>query len=301
MNPIQPGSPDASVAIVDAHIADRSTAPDATPPTGSVGYTGGSVDRLVFAVFGDVRPMDLDMAGEYPTQIIDTIMTEIAGTYAEFAIGTGDYMYADTKTQVDTQLAYLTNAEKALGARPIFHDLGNHECDTAAAGNCPNGTETANMVGYMTTLNSHESKPYFSFDVTTANGTAKFVFIAANAWSTAQSTWLTSELSRSTKYTIIVRHEPPDDPRAPGVTPSDAIIAQHPVTLILYGHTHTYQRVGYNAVICGNSGAPQSGYYGWLLVEQEANGNLVVSSINKDNGEVIDHWAVDPAGNTATP
>jgi hypothetical protein len=302
MDPSHPGEPDAPVTpTVDAHVPDRYLPPDATPPTGSVGYTGGSVDRLVFGVFGDVRPMDLDMAGEYPTAVIDAIFEEMGGSYAEFAIGTGDYMYADTKTQVDSQLADLVAAEKKMGSRPIFHAMGNHECNGDTSSNCPNGTETANMVGFMTTLLSFTTKPYYSFNVTTAQGEAKFVVIAANAWSTAQSTWLDTELAKPTKYTIVVRHEADDDPRAPGVTPSDAIIAAHPVTLFLYGHDHTYQRVGYNGVICGNSGAPQNGYYGWLLVEQEANGNLVVSSINKDNSEVIDRWAVDPTGKTATP
>jgi hypothetical protein len=40
-------------------------------------------------------------------------------------------------------------------------------------------------------------------------GTARFVHVAANAWTTAQKNWLTNTLNVPTTYTFVVRHERP--------------------------------------------------------------------------------------------
>ena len=36
---------------------------------------------------------------------------------------------------------------------------------------------------------------------------AKFVFVACNAWNSTQATWLDQQLAAATTYTFVVRHE----------------------------------------------------------------------------------------------
>src|SRR5260370_27721757 len=78
--------------------------------------------------------------------------------------------------------------------------------------------------------------------------TAKFISISANGWNTVQSTWLQNTLNVNTTYTFTIRHEPANDARAPGVTPSESMMSSsfnggHP-TLSTTGHTHLVQPPG---------------------------------------------------------
>jgi hypothetical protein len=286
---------DGGLHTIDAHVG-----PDAKPPIGSVGPTGGNVDRLAFGVFGDCRPANLNQSTAFPTATANAIFKQMHASYSQFAIGTGDYMYADNATDVNKQLATMMSAESNFG-KTIFHAMGNHECDGYTNSNCPNATETPNVTAFMTGLNNHYfTNPYYEISVMTAAGEAKFIYIAANAWSTAQATWLTNALSRKTKYTFVIRHEPSYGTglNAPGTSPSDTILAAPgvpPATLYLYGHTHTYEKLSANAVVVGNAGAPMPAYFGWLYVEQREDGNIQVWSRNVD-GSVADVWAVDPNG-----
>ena len=110
--------------------------------------------------------------------------------------------------------------------------------------------------------------------------TSKFLFVAANAWTAAQASWLEATLARPTTYTFLVRHEPAADggkDGAPGVDPAEALMAKYPYTLSIVGHTHLYERVGTREVIFGNGGAPlMSGSYGFGLVTQLPGGNLQI-------------------------
>jgi hypothetical protein len=140
-------------------------------------------------------------------------------------------------------------------------------------------------------------KPYYSFVVQTQQGSAKFVFIAANAWNSAQQSWLENELSQATSYTFVMRHEPPGDTSSPGAGPTDSIISAHPLTIGFYGHSHEYRHVSANQVIVGNGGAPLSStYYGFLYVVQRPDGNVSAQSIRADTGAVADSWVVTPKG-----
>ena len=63
------------------------------PPTGSVGPTGGTVNRLFFAVLGDSRPAsETDGTTTYPTTIVHQLYTDIEALSPrpEFALVTGD-------------------------------------------------------------------------------------------------------------------------------------------------------------------------------------------------------------------
>src|SRR5262249_13460490 len=123
------------------------------------------------------------------------------------------------------------------------------------------------------------SNPYYSILVQPSNKawSAKFVFIAANAWTSAQSSWLTSVMSQPTTYTFVVRHESSQATTAPGVSPSATIIAKYPYTMLIVGHTHSYKRLSTREVIVGNGGAPltSGSNYGYDLVTQRADGAMV--------------------------
>ena len=273
---------------------------DPPPAGGTVGPTGGTVDRLAFMVFGDVRPGTSNDDAGYPTATITGIMQKAAGTPSEFGIGTGDYMDASSSSSVSTQLGYLLGAERMF-PKTIFHAMGNHECTGSDSSNCPNGTESYNVRGFMMQLVPFAQKPYYSVDIQTNSGTAKFVFVAPNAWDSTQSTWLTQELSRPTQYTFVIRHQPLGDTSVQGAIDSDPIIAAHPLTIGFYGHYHEYRHMDANHVISGNAGAPlcsvcTNPWYGYIYVQQRLDGNIEVFERREDTNAQVDFWIVNPAG-----
>ena len=280
------------------------TADDAPPHSGpgSVTPSGGQVDRLSFGVFGDVRPGSPNADEGYPTTTIGSIMAGIASHGAQFVVGTGDYMFSNTADSVKNQLDLLVQAETRFPG-PVFHSLGNHECDGFTATNCISLTQTPNISAFMQRLVPFATQPYYSLTVSTSMGSAKLVFIAANFWNADQAAWLEGVLSVPTTYTFVVRHEPSDTPQTPGVVPSDAIMASHPVTLKLYGHAHEYRRVAINAVISGNGGAPMrtAGNFGYLIVRQLASGNIAVTEFAQGSDMPLDTWTLNPAGEAVTP
>ena len=85
------------------------------------------------------------------------------------------------------------------------------------------------------------------------------VVTAANAWGSAQQSWLTTTLAQKTTYTFVVRHEPSDatPPLPPGVAGVDAALANAPYTLLLTGHSHTYGHWSSapKVVVIGNGGS----------------------------------------------
>jgi hypothetical protein len=149
-----------------------------------------------------------------------------------------------------------------------------------------------------------KTDPYYSVEVDDTNSmwTAKFVFVAANAWSAAQATWLQTTLATPTTYTFIVRHEPYSANNAPGVTPSEQIMKQHPYTLSIVGHTHSYEHSG-RQVLIGNGGAPLSGYknYGFGLLQQRVDGAIQVDVVDYQTGlaDGTFRFAVKPDGSPA--
>src|SRR5262249_30269283 len=154
-----------------------------------IGPSGGSVDRLAFVVWGDARPSQINDDASYPIAIVESIAHRAEATPAEFAMATGDYMFANTATSVQNQISHLLSAEQGF-TKPIYRAMGNHECTGATASNCPNGTETPNARAFMMQLVPFTQKPYYSFTVQTSLGDAKFVVIAANAWDSAEQAWL---------------------------------------------------------------------------------------------------------------
>jgi hypothetical protein len=274
---------------------------------GSVGPSGGTLDVLRFAIVGDTRPGGIDDTGGYPTAIIGRIWQDIEDESPRpaFAVTTGDYMFASPNgTQAGQQLG-LYLAARAAFSNVLFPAMGNHECTGATAGNCAT-TTTNNLNAYLSMLLGPigQTKPYYSVNIAATNGswTAKFVFVAANAWDADQGTWLESVLAQPTTYTFVIRHERKSVTQAPGVAPSEQIIAQHPLTMRIVGHTHTYSYAGGQEVVIGNGGAPVTGgvNYGYAIAEQRSDGAIAFTMKDYQTKQAFASFAIT-AGGTPTP
>jgi hypothetical protein len=277
---------------------------------GAVGPDGGTVSVLRFAVVGDTRPpVDNDTKG-YPSAVISQIWSDIEARSPrpDFAVSTGDYMFASPSSgQAAPQLDLYLKARSAFSGVQ-FPAFGNHECTGATTSNCgPQGADglTDNYNQFLAKMLGPIGKkaPYYAIAVNGTSGwTAKFVFVAANAWDSAQATWLEQALSQPTTYTFVVRHESDSVTGVTGVTASKQIIDAHPYTLKIVGHAHTYQRLpSSHEVIVGNGGAPLAGSvnYGYVIGEQRSDGAIVFTAYDYSTNAAIDTWAIDKNGNPA--
>ncbi len=285
------GSPeDAAAGSTTGGTAGATTTTTTTATgtaTGVTGVSGGTLDLLNFAIVGDTRPPNADDTAGYPTAVITKIWQDVEAFSPRpaFAITTGDYMFANTYgVQQGPQVALYLGARAAF-TNVVFAAMGNHECTGATASNCGAGNTDGETLNYTTFLTKmlapiHVTLPYYTVDVASPSNawTAKLVFVAANAWDAAQATWFDAEMAKPTTYTFVVRHEGVSADTAPGVTPSAAIMAKHPYTLLLAGHTHSFEYTpSTREVITGNGGAPLSGgvNYGYVVAQQRADGAIV--------------------------
>ncbi len=282
------------------------------PITSQIGANGGTSSRLYFAIVGDTRPANIDDTAGYPTAIITKIWTDIGAMspMPPFAVTTGDYQFAsafgvNAAPQIDL---YLAARAKYSGV--AFPTMGNHECTGATASNCGAGTANGNTTNFTTYISKMltplgKSDVYYEIDVDAPDmsWTSKFLFVAANAWTDAQATWLTTAMAKPTTYTFVVRHEAAQANTAPGVDPSEVIMAAHPYTLSIVGHTHTYAHYSGREVIVGNGGAPLTGSknFGFGIVNQRADGALTVDMIDYTSGLADGrfHFAVNADGTPA--
>jgi hypothetical protein len=261
---------------------------------GAVTPTGGTVPHLFFAVVGDTRPPNPDDTSHYPTAIITSIYQSIEAMNPrpQFVVTTGDYMFATPGSgQASPQMDLYLGA-RANYSGLVFPAMGNHECTGATAGNCSSPT-SGNLGSYIPKMLTPISKslPYYSLDFSdTQGGTAKFVFVACNYWDSAQSSWLSTELARTTTYTFVVRHENLGV-SAPCTSQSDTMIRNAHANLLLIGHTHTYTHSG-NTLVEGVGGAPitGSGTYGFATVEQLSSGWRVIQY--DQTGRQVDTFTV---------
>ena len=92
------------------------------------------------------------------------------------------------------------------------------------------------------------------------NYAAQVEFYGPNRSSVLEGNWIGLNVvnvgGNPTTYTFIMRHEAASANTAPGVTPSETIMAKYPYTLAIVGHTHDYEKSGAKEVIFGNEGAP---------------------------------------------
>ncbi len=280
------------------------------PLTGSVGAAGGRVSRLRFVVVGDTRPASIDDTGAYPSAIITKIFQDVQSLrpLPLFGLSTGDYMFASTGgRQAAVQLELYAQARRRFSG-VMFPAMGDHECTGYTTSNCGSGNAdgiTDNYAEYLRRFVEPlgHSSPYYVVRVDDENGswTAKFVFVAANAWDATQAIWLKTTLAQPTTYTFVVRHEPASVMSAPGVSPAEQAMAQYPYTLSIVGHSHTYARTGPREVIVGNGGAPLTSShakYGFGLVQQRPDHAIQVDMIDYATmgADVGFRFAVNPDG-----
>ena len=293
--------------------ADGGGAPvDPGPVQATIGPNGGTESQLYFAIMGDTRPAFVDDTKGYPTTIITKLYQDLAQrpSVPPFVVSTGDYIFASVSgTQAAPQFAQYQSARAGYGGM-LFPALGNHECTGATVSNCGAGGAdgiTANYTQFMSTLLAPIQKtlPYYEIDVDAidASWTSKLLFVAANAWDATQAAWLDSAMAKVTTYTFIVRHEPAQAYTAPGVKPSEAIMAAHPYTLAIVGHTHTYDHPMAREIIVGNGGAPLTGgkNYGFGLVTQRTDKTLQIDMMDMTSGlaDASFRFAIHPDGTPA--
>jgi hypothetical protein len=279
--------------------------------TGTVGPMGGTVSRLLFGVTGDTRPANCDDVANYPTATITKIFTDMNAAGVQFALATGDHQYVCSGGYAGgvQQLSLYAQATKALGGKVVFPTMGNHECNETMF--CPPGTTLGRFKAYEDTLlKPNWTLPYFSFDVKTDNGLARFVVVADTAWDANESAWLTTTLTNAqaqAKYIFVFRHYPlgttfGNNNVDPELMAEEAIIKAHHYTMLITGHSHEYRHdtsgdPSGRAVIMGLGGAPLTGnasYYGYLLVDQQVDGSLKVSVIDDASGNPTDAFTIQP-------
>lgn len=270
---------------------------------------GGELATLDFAVVGDTRPAFKEATNAYPTTIINKIWLDVAqlAQPVPFALTTGDYIFAKPESaQSAPQLDLYLKAQAAFSGQ-VWHAMGNHECTSATDSNCgPYGVDGMtlsykNFIQKMVAPTGVNDAYYVvHYRAKDKAWTAKIVVIAANAWSDKQGFWLNAAMNQPTTYTIVLRHESSLATSAPGVTPSQAIIGKYPYTMLIVGHTHTYQNFpGQREVIVGNGGAPLTSgkNYGYVVVRQRPDTALEFRAFEYMNQLQMDKFAVMPAGN----
>jgi predicted phosphodiesterase len=278
---------------------------------GPIQGTGGTVPTLDFAIVGDTRPATEDDTAAYPTAVIARIWEDVEAESPrpDFGISTGDYMFASTTgTEAAKQLAVYIGARNHF-ENTVFAAMGNHECTGATASNCGQGNAdgiTRNFDEYRKAMLAPlgYSNPWYTIHINATDGswTAKFVFIAGNYWTAAESTFLDTALKEKTTYTFVVRHENKSANEAPGVDPSETIIAKYPVTIVICGHTHTmYYSNSDGEVIVGNGGAPNTSSvgYGYVIAHRRTDGAIQFDDKDYDTGAVAKTFAVYADGTQA--
>jgi hypothetical protein len=282
--------------------------------SGSGSGSGSNVTKtsdLVFAVVGDTRPSSIDDTSNYPTAVITKIFQDIesASPKVQFAIGTGDYQFASTSgSEQQPQLnKYMTARAGFSGS--FYPAMGNHECTGYTASNCGSGNPdgiTTNMTDFISTMLSPigQSNPYYVENVAAPDNswTAKFVFIACNAWTSAQASWLSQQLAISTTYTFVIRHESVADMAETKCAASQTTVNANPLTLLIVGHTHEYSHESNDKeIINGIGGAPLTGNinFGYTIIARNSDGTLTVTTYDYQSGSVIDTFKIKADGTGA--
>jgi len=287
----------------DAGASDAG-AGDAGMNGGSVGYGGGTVDLLDFAITGDSRPPFCDLVSNYPDAIVKAEAAQMAALPAQFAVDLGDHMFAclagsggplasTAATQMQKYVAAVSGYPK-----PWFMSMGNHECldqlDCSGQGLLdPNYAAFYPALGTV----SHQDLPYYSVDIRTRPGLVRLVFVADNFASQEQQLWLPrilADADQNAVHTIVLKHHPYKGDTGPG-WPWPAINA-HRVSLLLTAHEHLYEHdttaLGGRTVVCGLGGA-NTANTGFCRVQQREDNSLAFTEYDL-SGNPRDTWSVPP-------
>jgi hypothetical protein len=300
----------ADTGTADTGASDTGAGDGGLPTLPSPTLPPVSMSNLVFGAWGDVRPANPDDTANFPDKIISAIFAGLQAQGITYTINAGDHCFqTDTNSGAachDQFVNHFMPDMRANYSGTLIPTMGNHEgCGYFAdtTGNCTSWTSGLVhdfLVDVVQPTTGQSAYPYYSVLVHGSWGTAKFIHVAANAWTNAQNTWLTSTLNVPTTYTFGVRHEPASDNRAPGVDPSEALYSSHhssgTLTLSITGHTHLIQLPGgtqpygdpYGStqayeIILGNAGAPLDAgpYYGFAVMQRRLSDGAIVTQAYK--------------------
>jgi len=275
---------------------------------GDAGGSGTTSSALTFAIVGDTRPTSIDDTTNYPSSIITKIYQDLEAATPKpaFVIGTGDYQYASTTGNEQAPQINMYMTARAAYSGPFYPAMGNHECTGYTDSNCGTGNPdgiTKNMTAFITAMLApiSQTDPYYVETVTASDNswTAKFVIVACNAWTSAQSTWLGQQLAVPTTYTFVVRHESVADMSGTACAASQTIVNAHPLTLLIVGHTHEYSHESHDKeIINGIGGAPLTSgtNYGYTIVNRTADGKLTVTTYDYSSNATLDTFTIQASG-----
>jgi Calcineurin-like phosphoesterase len=289
------------LTVLLAASVTAASPPPVVVPWGNVNRDGGTVQRLWFGLTGDTRPGDCDDTAHYPSPAIDQIARSMKALHLQFGLDLGDHMFVcngsidEAKIQMGEYMSAI-----AQGPQTFWMTMGNHECGHLREwGVClPGLGPDANFDVYMAAL--RRPVPWYSTDVATSQGLARFIFVADDAWCREQAEWLENLLTDSDKnarYTIVARHHPMEGGRS-GRHPVVKMILRHKYSLLLTAHEHTYQHdpdsLGGRAVIVGVGGGPSESPPGFATVLQNKDGTLSFVMRDIDGNPVGEPWTVPP-------
>ena len=287
-------------ATTDGGTVSSGTPDAGVVPTGTVDADGGTVDRLWFATTGDTRPGNCDQTGAYPQFAITQVAQGMKALRVQFALDLGDHMYVcnGNDAEAQTQMGYYMTAI-AQGPSTFWMTMGNHECgnNTYPYSCFTTAAHDANFSAYMSALK--RPLPYYSADVQTSLGKARFVIIADDSWNAAQASWLESTLADAdlhAKYTIIARHHPVQGSRT-GNPDILTALQKHKYTMILTAHDHSYSHdtSSWNSrsAVVGIGGAG-GGIPGFGTVLQNLDGTLTFVERDANGNPLGQPWSVAP-------
>jgi hypothetical protein len=251
-----------------------------------------ALSSLSFAITGGTHPPLENSVAGYPVSVITQIWQDIqASPQPAFAIGTGNYMFSyDSTTGTATaQLDDYLTARNAY-SKTFYPAMGQEECDGTTTDNCTStsGIALYNYDAFVQLMLQpvSQTQPYYTINFAGTNNawTAKFVFVACNAWSTTQASWLSTALSQATTYTFVVWGANLTDTQNPCLTGTGSdnfttILNSYPYSLLISGGTGgTYQyNAPQNEVVVSNGGEPLTNNidYGYVIAQQQTNGQIV--------------------------
>ena len=192
---------------------------------------------------------------------------------------------------------------------PEYPAMGNHECTGATASNCGTGNTdgvTKNMTAFISTMlgpiDMTAPVLHESFTASDGSWTAKFVFVACNAWDSTQATWLTSSWPGDDVHVRRAPRGERSDMSSHRARTSQTIIDANALTLLIVGHTHEYDHESYDKeIIVGIGGAPLTSgtNYGYVIVVRNTAGTLTVTAYDYKSHAAIDTFRIQANGDAA--
>ena len=273
---------------------------DAGPPvsldagssaTGTIGLDGGTASRLLFAAVGDTRG-DLPLDSAYPTATITQIYKTIEGfsPHPLFVVSTGDFAF-ELLTDTSTQLGYYLTARNQFTG-PFFPVLGNHECFTTVSFQLRHGQRQRQHPAVHGVPEYHAGARRTDDPLlhVPRRRIGRVVDIEVRHHRRQRMDRRAGDVARQRAVgTDHVHLRTPargrDSDHCARSTPSATIIANHPYTLLVVGHIHTYSHSG-QQVLFGNGGAPLNAAvdYGFGLFNQQSDGTIQVDAIDYKTG-----------------